>query len=147
MLSFKMNNRIRLKNTLIALLVFLLIAVATLGLGFGKNKSFFAKAEDKEVKEVAVMGVQLRGEVESNSYYLVLLTNEHAQIAAGSAVSDTTAYANLLSGVRLYTSETDETGISAADVCKTDGWVINRWGSGGLMFPMTAENYETYSGS
>ncbi|MBQ8395276.1 MAG: hypothetical protein IJX49_06860 [Clostridia bacterium] len=141
-----MNHRIKLKMW-IAALVFLLMVAAMLGLGFERNKAFLAKAEEKEVKEVTVTGVQLRAEVSSDFYYLVLLTNEHAQIEAGISVSETATYVNLLSGVKLYTSENDETGVSAADICKADGWVINKWGSGGLMIPMTAEDYETYSGS
>ena len=97
--------------------------------------------------EVAITGVQLRADPASDLYYLVLLTNEHAQVSVGLTVSNTDYYAELLSQVMIYMSETDETGISAADVCEMDGWVLNRWSSGGLMLPITAENYERYNGT
>ena len=97
--------------------------------------------------EVAITGVQLRADPASDLYYLVLLTNEHAQVSVGLTVSNPDYYAELLSQVMIYMSETDKTGISAADVCEMDGWVLNRWGSGGLMLPITAENYERYNGT
>ena len=97
--------------------------------------------------EVAITGVQLRADPASDLYYLVLLTNEHAQVSVGLTVSNTDYYAELLSQVMIYMSETDKTGISAADVCEMDGWVLNRWSSGGLMLPITAENYERYNGT
>ena len=98
-------------------------------------------------KEVAVTGVELRADVGSSQYYLVLKTNEYAEVAAGTLVTNTQDYASLLSNVRLYISSGDETGVLASSVCELNGWKINQWGSGGLMIPMTAENYETYSGS
>ena len=97
--------------------------------------------------EVAITGVQLRADPAADLYYLVLLTNEHAQVGVGLTVSNPDYYAELLSQVMIYMSETDKTGISAADVCEMDGWVLNRWGSGGLMLPITAENYERYNGT
>ena len=38
-------------------------------------------------------------------------------------------------------------GVSAADICLTSGWTINKWGSCGLMIMMSADGYEMYSGS
>lgn len=113
-----------------------------------KYSSFFwTKLAVFTSMEVAITGVQLRADPASDLYYLVLLTNEHAQVSVGLTVSNPDYYAELLSQVMIYMSETDKTGISAADVCEMDGWVLNRWGSGGLMLPMTAENYERYNGT
>ena len=97
--------------------------------------------------EMTVTGVQLRAEVASGSYYLVLITSEYASVTADTAVSNPADYADLLTKIRFYMSTSDEEGVSAADICLTSGWTMNKWDSGGLMIAMSAENYETYSGS
>ena len=94
-----------------------------------------------------ITGVQLRAEVASGSYYLVLQTNEYAKLEGEVAVGYPTDYVDLLSKITLYTSEDDTVGVSAADICLTSGWTMNKWSSFGLMIAMSAENYEMYSGS
>ena len=94
-----------------------------------------------------ITGVQLRADVGSNLYYLVLITSEYASVAADTAVSNPADYADLLTKIRFYMSVSDDEGVSVADICLTSGWTMNKWGSGGLMIAMNAENYEKYSGS
>ncbi len=94
-----------------------------------------------------ITGVQLRADVTNDLYYLVLNTNEHASVSAGTTVENPSNYADLLTKIRFYMSEEDRTGVSAADICLESGWVINQWASGGLMIAMDAESYETYNGS
>ncbi len=144
MLNFKMRRDDTFYRGLYTVLISLFCTVA---LVFGMTLKLESAAADMQTKEVAITGIQLRADVASKQYYLVLKTNEYGEVPGNSLVEDTENYATLLSNVTLYTSETDETGILASSVCKADGWKLNLWGSAGIMFPMSAEDYEMYSGS
>ena len=111
-------------------------------LGIKPVKSF---ATDTPV--VAVTSVQLRADVGTSQYYLVLNTNEYGLVQGTYTVTETAPYVDLLYSVRLYLSETDTEGVLASAVCSPTGWKINQWGSAGLMIPMTAQNYEIYNGA
>ena len=145
MLNLKVRKNHAFYRGLYAVLISLLCAAAVLVFGMNVKQEHVHAAT--QTKEVSITGVELRADIGSAQYYLVLKTNEYAEVPANTLVTDTGNYSALLSNVTLYTSEMDETGVSAASVCKTDGWKINQWGSSGIMFPMSAENYETYSGS
>ena len=107
----------------------------------------FTTEEPSREIYTTITGVQLRADVGSNSYYLVLITSEYASVTADTAVSNPADYADLLTKIRFYMSMSDDEGVSVADICLTSGWTMNKWGSGGLMIAMNAENYEKYSGS
>ena len=107
----------------------------------------FTTEEPSREIYTTITGVQLRADVGSNSYYLVLITSEYASVMADTAVSNPADYADLLTKIRFYMSMSDDEGVSVADICLTSGWTMNKWGSGGLMIAMNAENYEKYSGS
>lgn len=127
------------------LLVVLAVAFTFVGLYFG---SLQVDATESSQVETTVTGVQLRADVDAKLYFLVINTNEHAEVAPGTAVSNVQKYAKLLSQITLYTSKSDKVGISAAKVCDSSGWLINLWGSSGIMFPISESTYEsTYNGS
>ena len=114
---------------------------------YNQGDGTFSTEEPAQDVNTSITGVQLRADVGSSLYYLVLVTNEHASVTVDTAVSNPADYADLLSKITFYMSAEDTTGVSAADICLTSGWTINKWGSGGLMISMSAENYEQYSGS
>ena len=133
------------KKITIMLLGCLMAICAFFGIGIIRNDTQKALAETTATK-TSVSGIQLRADVGSSQYYLVLNAIEYTSVAAGTVVSNPANYADLLSNITFYASAEDE-GVSAKTLCNTDHWVINQWGSGGLMISMSAENYETYSGS
>ena len=133
------------KKIAIMLLGCLMAICAFFGIGIIRNDTQKALAETSATK-TSVSGIQLRADVGSSQYYLVLNAIEYTSVAAGTVVSNPANYADLLSNITFYASAEDE-GVSAKTLCNTDHWVINQWGSGGLMISMSAENYETYSGS
>ena len=133
------------KKIAIMLLGCLMAICAFFGIGIIRNDTQKALAETTATK-TSVSGIQLRADVGSSQYYLVLNAIEYTSVAAGTVVSNPANYADLLSNITFYASAEDE-GVSATTLCNTDHWVINQWGSGGLMISMSAENYETYSGS
>ena len=133
------------KKITIMLLGCLMAICAFFGIGIVRNDTQKALAETTATK-TSVSGIQLRADVGSSQYYLVLNAIEYTSVAAGTVVSNPANYADLLSNITFYASAEDE-GVSATTLCNTDHWVINQWGSGGLMISMSAENYETYSGS
>ncbi len=133
------------KKITIMLLGCLMAICAFFGIGIIRNDTQKALAETTATK-TSVSGIQLRADVGSSQYYLVLNANEYTSVVAGTVVSNPANYADLLSNITFYASAEDE-GVSAKTLCNTDRWVINQWGSGGLMISMSAENYETYSGS
>ncbi|MBO5737197.1 MAG: hypothetical protein J6S04_05250 [Clostridia bacterium] len=133
------------KKIVIMLLGCLMAICAFFGVGIIRNDAQKALAETSATK-TSISGIQLRADVGSSQYYLVLNAIEYTSVAAGTVVSNPANYADLLSNITFYASAEDE-GVSATTLCNTDHWVINQWGSGGLMISMSAENYETYSGS
>ena len=135
------NSRAQRLKFCVTILLFVLTISLLFSLSYSKD---IASAEDS-AKEVEISGVQLRADPPASLYYLVLITKEYS--IPEKTISDASAYMDLLSKITLYTSPEDTTGVSAADICITNNWYINRWGSGGLLIAMTAENYETYSGS
>ena len=109
-------------------------------------ESFQTQAAES-TQEVAVTGVQLRGDQATRQYFLVINTNEHAEVTPETAVCNTEKYAKLLSQITLYRAKNDTVGISAAEICETSGWIMNKWMSGGLMIPMEPSTYESFNGS
>ncbi|MBQ7373429.1 MAG: hypothetical protein IJW64_02550 [Clostridia bacterium] len=124
------------------------------GYGFDEYKiESFSWSKDKTnggvipVKEMSITGVQLRAEPTSDTYYFVVTADDYIGVEFGTWVAQTGRFPNLLSKIRLYTSEEDTEGVLASEICKPAEWVMNRWDSHGVMFPMTAENYALYNGT
>ena len=86
-----------------AALISLLCIVA---LVFGMTLKQESVSADMQTKEVAITGVELRADIGSAQYYLVLKTNEYAEVPVNTAVENAENYVALLSNVTLYTSET-----------------------------------------
>ena len=103
------------KKTVVALLTCLMAICAFFGIGIVQKDTHKALAETTATK-TSVLGVQLRADVGSSQYYLVLTTNEHATVTAGTAVSNPADYADLLSNITFYTSAEDETGVLATSI-------------------------------
>lgn len=115
------------------------------GLYFGRLQ---VHAVENVQTGVAVTGVQLRADVASGSCYLVINTDEYSEVEPGTPVTNIYKYADLLTRVTLYTSKDDTTGIQASEICNWGGWVMNLWGSSGVMFPIPVSTYEeAYNGS
>ena len=125
--------------------ILILLAGVCMLIGLSFN-SFHAQAAES-TQEVAVTGVQLRGDQATRQYFLVINTNEHAEVTPETAVNNTEKYAKLLSQITLYRAKNDTVGISAAEICETSGWIMNKWMSGGLMIPMEPSTYESFNGS
>ncbi len=125
--------------------ILILLAGVCMLLGLSFNSLQAQAAESTQ--EVAVTGVQLRGDQATRQYFLVINTNEHAEVTTETAVSNTEKYAKLLSQITLYRAKNDTVGISAAEICETSGWIMNKWMSGGLMIPMEPSTYESFNGS
>ena len=104
--------------------------------------------EDEELplKEMAITGVQLRADPAADLYYLVIVAENYVDVEVGRYVAQVDIYVEVLSKIKLYVSEEDTVGVTAADICLQEEWVLNRWASFGIMFPMTAENYAKYNG-
>ena len=74
----------------------------------------FTTEEPSREIYTTITGVQLRADVGSNSYYLVLITSEYASVMADTAVSNPADYADLLTKIRFYMSMSDDEGVSVS---------------------------------
>ncbi|MBQ7373428.1 MAG: hypothetical protein IJW64_02545 [Clostridia bacterium] len=111
----------------------------------GENER--SQGSSERIDEMEISGVQLRGDVGSGEYFLVILAPQYESFSLDTSVTDCLAYSEILSKITLYLSESDEVGVKASAICSESGWTINKWGSGGLMFPIAIDDYATYNGS
>ena len=111
--------------------------------------SFSCRSNFKESKALTdvdsqIQTVQLRSDGGTNHFIVIVdETISTAKTAEGTGAG--TNY-NALDYVNIYMDD-HSAPVKLSDVSSPNGWMLNLWGSGGVMFPITTEDYVIYNGA